>query len=81
MHCLWKQFYTRVLSPVDEALRHGAIVRGMDVDEDEVLLGEKLAPELQKKVLRGGDEFLVNLLSRVPEESYGRLARMMGEIK
>ena len=66
---------------LDEALRHGAIVRGMDVDEEEVLLGEKLAPELQKKVLRGGDEFLVNVLRGIPAESYGRLARMMGEIK
>ena len=66
---------------LDEALRHGAIVRGMDVDEEEVLLGERLAPELQKKILRGGDEFLVNFLRTIPEESYGRLARMMGEIK
>ena len=46
-----------------------------------LLLGEKLAPELQKKVLRGGDEFLINFLRTIPEESYGRLARMMGEIK
>ena len=53
----------------------------MDVDEEEVLLGEKLAPELQKKVLRGGDEFLVNVLRTIPAESYGRLARMMGEVK
>ena len=63
---------------LDEALRHGAIVRGMDVEEEEVLLGEKIAPTLQKKVLRSGDEFLVNFLRTVPEESYGRLARMMG---
>jgi hypothetical protein len=53
----------------------------MEVEEDEVILGETLAPELKKKVLRSGDEFLVNLLKTVPEESYGRLARMMGEIK
>ena len=66
---------------LNEALRHGAIVRGMEVEEDEVILGETLAPELKKKVLRSGDEFLVNLLKTVPEESYGRLARMMGEIK
>ena len=66
---------------LDEALRHGAIVRGMDVDEEEVRLGEKLAPALQRKVLRDGDEFLVNVLRTIPAESYGRLARMMGEIK
>jgi superfamily II DNA or RNA helicase len=65
---------------LNEALRYGAIVRGMEVDEEEVVLGETLAPELQKKILRSGDEFLVNLLRTVPEESYGRLARMMGKI-
>ena len=53
----------------------------MEVEEEEVVLGETLAPQLEKKVLRSGDEFLINLLRTVPEESYGRLARMMGEIK
>lgn len=66
---------------LNDALRYGAIVRGMDVDEDEVVLGEQLAPQLVKKVLRSGDGFLINILKTVPEESYGRLARMMGEIK
>jgi superfamily II DNA or RNA helicase len=66
---------------LNEALRHGAIVRGMDVDEDEVQLGERLAPELEKKVLLRGDQVLINLLKTIPEESYGRLARMMGEIR
>ena len=44
-------------------------------------MGEQMAPELEKKILRSGDEFLINLLKTVPEESYGKLARMMGEIK
>ena len=66
---------------LNDALRHGAIVRGMEVEEEEVVLGETLAPQLEKKVLRSGDEFLINLLRTVPEESYGRLARMMGDIK
>ena len=66
---------------LNEALRHGAIVRGMDIDEDEVQLGETLAPALEKKVLRSGDEVLINILKTVPEESYGRLARMMGDIR
>ena len=42
------------------------------MDEDEVALGEKLAPELEKKVLRSGDEFLINIskpfLKRVMED-------------
>ena len=57
------------------------IARGMEIDEDDVVLAEKLAPELKKKVLRSGDEFLINFLKTVPEETYGKLARMMGEIK
>ena len=48
------------------ALRHGAIVRGMDVDGEEVVLGEQLAPQLVKKVLRSGGsvKFRENPLSR-----------------
>ena len=45
-----------------------------------VALGEQMAPELEKKILRSGDEFLINILKAVLK-SYGRLARMMGEIK
>lgn len=66
---------------VNEAIRDGVIARGMEIDEDDVVLAEKLAPELKKKVLRSGDEFLINFLKTVPEETYGKLARMMGEIK
>ena len=66
---------------LDDALRNGAIVRGMELDEEEIALGEALAPKLQKKILRSGDVFLVNFLRTVPEESYGRLATLMEEIR
>ena len=56
------QFYPRLTVQLNDALRHGAIVRGMEVDEEEVALGEQMAPELEKKILRSGDEFLINIL-------------------
>ena len=40
---------------LDEALRTGAIVRGMDLDESEVQEGERIAEIVRGRVLRSGD--------------------------
>ena len=58
---------------LDEALRTGAIVRGMDLDEKQVLDGERIAPRVRAKVLSSGDETLVRVVKALPEESWGRL--------
>ena len=66
---------------LDEALRHGAIARGMDLDESEVVLSENISQDFRKKVLNSGDEVLINIIKTIPEETYGRLLNMVDGIK
>ncbi len=66
---------------LDEALRHGAIARGMDLDESEVVLSENISQDFRNKVLNSGDEVLINIIKTIPEETYGRLLNMVDGIK
>jgi len=68
-----KSFAAEFVLTLDEALRNGAIVRGMDLDEGEVQVGEQIAPEVRARALRTGDETLVRLLRTLPDESWARL--------
>jgi superfamily II DNA or RNA helicase len=58
---------------LDEALRAGAIIRGIDINEDEVQLGGEMAEPVRERILRSGDEQLVRILRVLPEESFARL--------
>jgi superfamily II DNA or RNA helicase len=62
---------------LNEALRMGAIVRGMDLDEEEVQDAERNKNQIIRDVLSSGDDAIVRLLKQLPEESYGRLRRIM----
>jgi hypothetical protein len=53
---------------LDEALRAGAIIRGIDIEENEVQLGEEMAAPVRERILRSGDEQLVRILRILPEE-------------
>lgn len=64
---------------LDEALRTGAIVRGMDIEEDEVQQGEGLADSVRKAVIASGDEKLVKVIRQLPEESWARLKKLFDE--
>jgi len=64
---------------LDEALRTGAIVRGMDIDEDEVRLGESVAKVTRQSVLESGDPKLIKIIRSLPEESWGRLKKIMSD--
>lgn len=64
-----------------DALRMGAIIRGMDLDEAEVVEGEEIKDDVYESVLRSGDEVLVKIIRQVPEEAMGRLLRMAGDAK
>lgn len=64
---------------LNEALRTGAIVRGMEIDEDDVVEGEKLAPRLRQKILSSGDDTLVRIVKVLPEESWARLRAIMSD--
>jgi ribosomal protein L40E len=66
-------FSVNFVLTLDEALRTGAIVRGMDLDEEEVRIGEQIAATTRDGILRSGDEQLVRILRILPEESFARL--------
>jgi len=64
---------------LDEALRAGAIIRGIDIEEQEVQLGEEMAAPVREKILRSGDEQLVRLLRVLSEESFARLKGILSD--
>lgn len=66
---------------LDEALRAGAIVRGMDLPEEAVLESEEIAEEFRNQVLKSGDAKLVKILRLLPEEGYSRLFEIMSNIR
>jgi hypothetical protein len=55
----------------------GAIVRGMDLEEEEVRDAEQNKKQILRDVLASGDDALVRLVQQLPEESYGRLRRIL----
>lgn len=72
-HACGTSFEVDIVITLDEALRTGAIVRGMDIDEGEVQAGESIAPAVRGAVLRSGDDRLVRVIQALPEESWARL--------
>lgn len=62
---------------LDEALRTGAIIRGMDLDEHEVQEGEKIAEVVRGRILRSGDQRLVKIIQTLPDESWARLRTIL----
>jgi superfamily II DNA or RNA helicase len=62
---------------LDEALRAGAIVRGLDLSEDEVRESEQIAELVRNRVLRSGDQNLIKILKTLPEESFARLKSIL----
>jgi superfamily II DNA or RNA helicase len=72
-------FATTFVLSLDEALRTGAIVRGMDIDEDEVQEGEEMAAAVRRKMLASGDDKLIKLVKILPEESWARLKNILNQ--
>jgi superfamily II DNA or RNA helicase len=72
-HSCGASFQVGVVLTLDEALRAGAIIRGLDIQEDEVQLGEEMATPVRERILCSGDEQLVRILRVLPEESFARL--------
>lgn len=62
---------------LNEALRMGAVVRGMDLEEDEVQDAEKNKREILRDILSSGDDAIIRLVKQLPEESYGRLRKIL----
>lgn len=64
-----------------EALRMGAIVRGLDVDEEYVQAGEEIAFDLKQEFLKSGDEYFLKFLQQVPEEMYAKFEEKFRQIR
>ena len=62
---------------LEEALRTGAIIRGMDIEEWEVQEAEGMADGVRDKILKSGDEKLLKFLRVLPQESWARLKQIL----
>jgi len=76
-HACGAPFGTSFTLSLDEALRTGAIVRGMDIEETDVREGERIAQPVREKVLRSGDNTLVRVIRTLPDESFARLKQII----
>lgn len=77
-HC-GESFAATFVLTLDEALRTGAIVRGMDIDEEDVQEGEAMAESVRRVVMASGDAKLVKVIKQLPEESWARLKKLMND--
>ncbi|UZK67847.1 DEAD/DEAH box helicase family protein [Sphingomonas sp. M1-B02] len=73
----FEQAYTVTLR---EALRDGAISRGVRLQEDELAGLDTNAERVRTAVLQSGDDALIRVMRTVPEECLGRLRRILSEV-
>jgi|TARA_Y100000815_G_scaffold231428_1_gene221607 superfamily II DNA or RNA helicase len=73
-HC-GQKFSTEFEVSLKEALRVGAIVRGMDIDEEDVQESEEMAEDFREFVLKSGDENLLRIMRDLPAEALTRLTQ------
>jgi len=72
-HQCGESFSHDIKITLEEALRDGAIARGMDIDEEEVREAENLAPLVRNRILGSGDHRLIKIIQTLPDESWARL--------
>lgn len=80
-HACGNSFSSEFSLSLDEALREGAIVRGMEVEEGDARASEIMAPELRNLILRSGDQHLIKFIQSFPEESWSRLGKFYEQSK
>ena len=62
---------------LEDALRMGAIVRGMELSEDEVRESEKIADQVRADIFATGDEVLIRMTRKVPDECLARFRKIL----
>jgi superfamily II DNA or RNA helicase len=72
-----KSFEQSFKITLEEALRAGAIVRGLDIDEKEVQEAEEIAPLVRDRILGSGDYRLIKIIQTLPDESWARLRTIL----
>jgi superfamily II DNA or RNA helicase len=78
-HSCGHSFLQEFKLTLEDAMRVGAIVRGIDMTEEEVQESEVMAPKLRELFLASGDEKIIKMLKTFPEETYARLAAIMAQ--
>jgi superfamily II DNA or RNA helicase len=73
-HCGYK-YSTDFEVSLRDALRVGAIVRGMDIDEEDVQESEEMANDFRDFVLKSGDETLFRIMRDLPIEALTKLTQ------
>lgn len=58
-----------------DALRVGAIIRGMDLEEEDVVESEEMAEDFREFVLASGDDFLIKIMRDVPIEAISKITK------
>jgi hypothetical protein len=61
-------FMTPFSISLSEAMREGAIIRGLHVDEVDVREAERIAPELRRRALASNDEAIVRVFRLIPDK-------------
>ena len=64
---------------LEEACRDGGIISGMDLNEDEMKEGERIGPSIIKGIQASNDTVLIDIMRRLPPESYARLNKIMNK--
>ena len=72
------QEYTIVLK---EAIRIGAIIRGMELSEEEIRESEMIYPDFEEIILQSGDEAIINILKEFPKEALSRMLDIADQIR
>ena len=62
---------------LEDALRMGAIVRGMQLSEEEVQESEKIADQVREDILSTGDEIIIRMFRKFPDESFSRIMKVL----
>ena len=74
-----KSFVPTIAMRLIDALRTGAIIRGMDLSETEVQVSEQMADKMRDSIFKSCDEKLKKVVALLPEESWSRLATIVAQ--
>lgn len=75
-HC-GHDFQANFLITFKEAMREGTIVRSTDISEELTREGERMAPKLRSEIRRSGNEPLIRMIGKLPDESFALLAKLV----
>jgi len=70
-------FQSNFLITFNEAMRDGTIVRSTDISEEMTRAGERMAPRLRSEIRRSGNETLIRMIGKLPDESFALLAQLI----